>query len=219
MDGRYHPCPECPKGFTLKHQLSKHLQMEHASSEAARRLNSKRGPDVAAGKHNCYLNDCEAFFETADELNAHLTTLHGISLNKTSSGKRVKTEPQPFNENNIKKEEQIPLSISLGLPLPLPPFNPLNGHGSIHVQHPQMSGPLAPDAHQHLSQHNQHHQLQQQAAAHAMNNLAKHNEFDIKDFKNKCHECNIVFPNETDFKVHMYYKHQTALLARHNLPH
>lgn len=233
MDGRFHPCPECPKGFTLKHQLSKHLQMEHASSEAARRLNSKRGPDVAAGKHNCYFDNCEAFFETADELNLHLTSLHGINMssnNKSGSSKRSRasaaaadTVSQSLSDHfKIKDEQPISLSLSLGLPLPLPPFgNPLNGHGAL--QHSQMSVHMpdslnVPEAHQHiaLQHHNNHlhpgiaHQQQHhhhQLQAHAMNNISKPHGLELKDFKYKCHECNIVFPSDKDFRSHMYYKH------------
>lgn len=84
IDGRYHQCPECSKGFTLKNQLNKHIQLEHASSEAARLLNKKRTSTIA-GKHNCYFDNCDAFFETADLLNTHLNNVHGLALIKSQN--------------------------------------------------------------------------------------------------------------------------------------
>lgn len=228
IDGRYHQCPECPKGFTMKNQLTKHLQLEHASSEATRRLNTKKSQS-AVGKHNCYFDNCDAFFNTAELLNQHLNSVHGLALVKNNSGKRNKTMEIMFSEQlkNL-KDEQIPISLPLGISLPLPPFNPLNGHSSLHPQQqilaqaPQMTAAVL--QHHVQQQLNQHHQQQQQQLqlqqqqqqqhqhqnnthAHAIttNNISKEN--NIKDIKNKCHECNIVYPNDTDFRVHMYYKH------------
>lgn len=211
IDGRFHQCPECQKGFTLKNQLNKHIQLEHASSEAARLLNKKRA-QTATGKHNCYFDNCDAFFDTADALNQHLSTVHGLALIKNiGSSKKNKMEIM-FTEQvkNIKDEpQQVPISLPLGISLPLPPFNPLNGHSSLHSHHqqlmPQQMNVVLQQAHQqvqqHLSQHQQHHN---DAHAHAINNISKEN---IKETKYKCHDCNIIYPNETDYRVHMYYKH------------
>lgn len=224
IDGRYHQCSECSKGFTMKHQLTKHMQLEHASSEATRRLNTKRS-QTAAGKHNCYFDNCDAFFETAELLNQHLTSVHGLALVKhANGGKRNKMEIM-FTEQlkNLKEEQhtttqQLPLQLNLGI-LPLPSFNPLNGHSSLQPQQqilaqaPQMTAAVLQHAqvqqqislHQHQQHQQQLQQHQNNTHAHVINNISK--DSNLKDVKNKCHECNIVYSNETDYRVHMYYKH------------
>lgn len=223
IDGRYHQCPECSKGFTLKNQLNKHIQLEHASSEVARLLNKKRTSTIA-GKFNCYFDNCDAFFDTNDLLNTHLNNIHGLALiksqnagtsntgNSGNSGGRSKKNKE---HNNIIKEEeqhhqgQVQLSLPLGISLP--PFNPLNGHGLLQAQHhmtaPQQMNVMLQNAHQQvqqviIQQSQQHHHHQQQQQNHAINISNKE--------KNKCHECNIMYSNETDYKVHMYYKHYNA---------
>lgn len=213
IDGRYHQCSECAKGFTLKNQLNKHIQLEHASSEAARLLNKKRA-QTATGKHNCYFDNCDVFFDTADLLNQHLTNVHGLALvkNATGGGKRNKMEIMFTEQLKNLKEEQIPISLPLGISLPsLPSFNPLNGQSSLHTQHQQMVMPqqmnvVLQQAHQQVQQMAQQQQLHHHnnTHVHAINNISKEN---IKDNKNKCHECNIIYSNETDYRVHMYYKH------------
>lgn len=169
IDGRYHQCPECSKGFTLKNQLNKHIQLEHASSETARLLNKKRTSTVA-GKFNCYFDNCDAYFDTNELLNTHLNNVHGLALIKsqnagtantggTGGGGRSKKKEREmqimFTEQlkNVKDEEvaaahqhhqqQVPLQLPLGISLPLPPFNPtisLNGH-SLQAQNQHMTTP------------------------------------------------------------------------------
>lgn len=201
IEGRYHQCSECAKGFTLKNQLNKHIQLEHASSEAARLLNKKRTSTVA-GKHNCYFDNCDAYFDTADLLNQHLTNIHGLALIKTTGGsKRNKMEIMFTEQLKNMKTEEVPISLPIGISLPsLQSFNAAHVQGGI--QHHQMIVPQQMNVViQQAQQHAQ--QIAQQHNAHAIN-ISKDN---AKDIKNKCHECNIIYANETDYRVHMYYKH------------
>ncbi|XP_037030970.1 transcription factor IIIA-like [Bradysia coprophila] len=95
-DGRYITCsiPNCNKGFTTKHQLTKHLKNAHPNKDSStappRRIAVKRELS-APGKHNCYFESCDAHFETSDLLNEHLTTTHGLSIVK-NAGKRTKMD-------------------------------------------------------------------------------------------------------------------------------
>lgn len=243
IDGRYHQCPECSKGFTLKNQLNKHIQLEHASSEAARLLNKKRTSTVA-GKFNCYFDNCDAFFDTNDLLNTHLNNVHGLALIKSQNagtanqdgghggsgggsgggGRSKKQKAQAHAQNmfaeqlKIKEEEshhhvqqqQVPLSLPLGISLPLPPF--MNGNGALQAQNqhmPQQMNVMLQHAHQQVQQHIQQQQQQHhpQNHAHAIN---------ISKEKNKCHECNIIYSNETDFKVsHIFFCYFSLLYQFH----
>lgn len=91
---RYITCsiPSCNKGFTTKHQLTKHLKNAHPNKDAStappRRIAVKR---ELGGKHNCYFESCDAHFDTSDLLNEHLTSTHGLSIVK-NAGKRTKMD-------------------------------------------------------------------------------------------------------------------------------
>lgn len=93
---RYITCsiPNCNKGFTTKHQLTKHIKNAHPNKESStappRRIAVKRELG-APGKHNCYFESCDAHFETSDSLNEHLTSTHGLSVVK-NAGKRTKMD-------------------------------------------------------------------------------------------------------------------------------
>lgn len=214
IEGRYHQCSECGKGFTLKNQLNKHIQLEHASTEAARLLNKKRTSNVA-GKHNCYFDNCDAYFDSAELLNQHLTSIHGLALVKShhqghsgsgnhsgggGSKKQHKMEIMFTDQLKHLKNDEIPISLPIGISLPsLQSFNASNMQG---LQHQQMivtqpMNVVIQQAQQHAQQIAHHHNAQ---AIH----ISKDH---IKDIKNKCHECNIIYANDTDFRVHMYYKH------------
>lgn len=91
---RYITCsiPNCNKGFTTKHQLTKHLKIVHSNKDSPiappRRIAVKR---ELGGKHNCYFESCDAHFETSELLNEHLTATHGLSIVK-NAGKRTKMD-------------------------------------------------------------------------------------------------------------------------------
>lgn len=104
---RYITCsiPNCNKGFTTKHQLTKHLKNAHPNKDSStappRRIAVKRELS-APGKHNCYFESCDAHFETSDLLNEHLTTTHGLSIVK-NAGKRTKMDVMFSEQLNKQK--------------------------------------------------------------------------------------------------------------------
>lgn len=110
IDGRYLTCPivGCNEGFTIKHQLTKHIQMHHASeSNIAKRLSVKRPTTTNNGKHNCYFESCDESFNDADSLNDHLKNTHGLSILK-NMGKKTKMDVMLLEQlENARKNNMV----------------------------------------------------------------------------------------------------------------
>ncbi|GAB0088729.1 zinc finger protein 391 isoform X1 [Sergentomyia squamirostris] len=82
LDGRFLACPVegCTEGFTVKHQLTRHMQSHHSIASQSKRLSVKRL--AASGKYNCYFESCEECYGDAESLNEHLRSVHGLSIVK-----------------------------------------------------------------------------------------------------------------------------------------
>lgn len=186
------PMPNCNKGFTIKHHLTKHLRNAHANKQSSpisppRRISGKRAIS-ATGKYTCYFDSCDAYFDTSDLLNDHLAITHGLSIVK-NAGKLSKMEVIFSDQIKSQKDE--------------------HDHAANNNQMVQQQ-----------QQHQQQHQMQQQQISNnhmvasiisshgndRLNGLSKPSEeLTVRMFK--CHMCNILYENERDFKVHSFYKH------------
>lgn len=218
------PIPNCNKGFTIKHQLTKHLQTAHANQQdvvsSPRRLAVKRVLG-APGKHNCYFESCDAYFDSPEELNDHLTQTHGLSIVK-NAGKRSKMDVM-FSEQ-LKNQED----------------DQQQQHQQQQMHHHQ------DQQQQQLLQHQQQQHQQQQQHNHMVANIMSNHHSKMEQLTNainhvskdlttelqhqqqrnaaaalataaavvasvetnfKCHQCNVVYDNDRDFKVHNFYKH------------
>lgn len=117
IDGRYLTCPVtgCNEGFTIKTQLTKHMQMHHANSSnqqnLPKRLAVKR--QVTPGKHNCYFESCDDAFDEAEQLNEHLRTTHGLSIVK-NAGKKTKMDIMLIEQLKNARENHMVDANALG---------------------------------------------------------------------------------------------------------
>ncbi|XP_055637224.1 zinc finger protein 497 isoform X7 [Toxorhynchites rutilus septentrionalis] len=74
-------CPVlgCNEGFTMKNQLTKHMQMRHPA------IDLKKGP-LSAGtavrppKHCCHYFNCNESFDSSEGLSNHLRVTHGLPI-------------------------------------------------------------------------------------------------------------------------------------------
>ncbi|XP_055637216.1 gastrula zinc finger protein XlCGF57.1 isoform X2 [Toxorhynchites rutilus septentrionalis] len=81
LDGRFLTCPVlgCNEGFTMKNQLTKHMQMRHPA------IDLKKGP-LSAGtavrppKHCCHYFNCNESFDSSEGLSNHLRVTHGLPI-------------------------------------------------------------------------------------------------------------------------------------------
>lgn len=212
------PIPGCTKGFTIKHQLTKHLQTAHANTHdaavaaaAPRRIAVKRIM-TAQGKHNCYFESCDAYFDTSDQLNDHLTGTHGLSVVR-NAGKRSKMElmfhEQLKNQQNATAAAVASITgeyidqrsvVAGGSAAIADKVAQQQQHNNVLNNEKQRTSNAMTTAISNISKDTEQQQQQQHSVgavitvANAPNNL-------------KCHLCNIFYNNERDLKVHNFYKH------------
>lgn len=173
------PIPGCTKGFTVKHHLTKHLQTVHTN-----KTNDKRSVIV---KHNCYFDNCEAFFETAEELNNHLAGSHGLSILR-SPGKRSRMEL--LFADHLKNQMLPPNNLYQHH---MKTENPIIGNGERDTDRSAngITNNISPPNPQEQQQQAEQQQQQQSKPDESL----------------KCHDCNVYYNSERDLRVHIFYKH------------
>lgn len=113
IDGRYLTCPVegCNEGFTIKNQLTRHMQTHHSIKNCTQRISVKRLKmsnyvrSAASGKYNCYFESCDGSFTDEDTLNNHLRGVHGLSIVK-NAGKRSKMDLMLLEQMKQQEMEQ-----------------------------------------------------------------------------------------------------------------
>lgn len=197
--------------------MTKHLQTAHANTHdaaiaaaAPRRIAVKRIM-TAQGKHNCYFESCDAYFDTSEQLNDHLTGTHGLSVVR-NAGKRIKMELM-FHEQ-LKNQQNATAAAVASIT------------GEYVDQRSVVAGrsaAIADKAAQQQQHHNNVLNNEKQRTSNAMtttaiSNISKdtvqqqHSVGAVISAANapnnlKCHLCNIFYNNERDLKVHNFYKH------------